>query len=150
MISRAILILPRLFLGVIFLVAAYSKIAGGGFATHLSAFLSQVLPNATGSYSAFAQAVIVPHVAIVAPMVEFGEAFVGIAMILGVATRFASLVAILLLVNYMLAKGMALWAPASNDAADIIIAIVVGVGAAGRVCGIDAFLAKRFPRVLLW
>lgn len=91
-----------------------------------------------------------PHVAIVALLVQIGETFVAIAMILGMATRFASLVAIVLLVNYMLAKGMALWFPASNDAADIILAVTVGLGAAGRAWGIDAFLAKRYPRIPLW
>jgi thiosulfate dehydrogenase [quinone] large subunit len=150
MISRSVLVLPRLFLGVIFSVAAYSKIASGGFAAHLSGFLSQVLVNATPAYQAFARAVVLPHVGIVATLIIIGEAFVGIAMLAGIATRLASVVAVLLLANYMLAKGMTLWSPASNDAADIMLAIVVGVGAAGSVWGVDAALRKRNPRVPLW
>jgi hypothetical protein len=50
----------------------------------------------------------------------------------------------------MLAKGMTFWSPASNDAADIVLAILVGVGAAGRVWGLDAVLKRRYPRVPLW
>jgi len=150
MISRSVLIVPRLFLGVIFSVAAYSKVAGGGFAGHLSGFLSQVLVNATPAYQGFARALVLPHVGTVATLVIIGEAFVGIAMLAGITTRLASVVAVLLLVNYMFAKGMTLWSPASNDAADIILAIVVGVGAAGRVWGVDAALEKRYPHAPLW
>jgi thiosulfate dehydrogenase [quinone] large subunit len=150
MISREILILPRLFLGVIFSIASYSKISSGDFPAHLSGFLSQVPTNATFAYQAFAQAIVLPHVATVATLVIIGETFVGIAMLAGITTRLASVVAVLLLLNYMFAKGMTLWTPASNDAADIILAIVVGVGAAGRVWGVDAVLKKRYPRVPLW
>jgi thiosulfate dehydrogenase [quinone] large subunit len=150
MISRAILILPRLFLGVIFSVAAFHKIAGGGFPSHLAAFLDQTLPNATGAYQAFARAVVLPNAPVVAILVMIGETFVGLAMLVGGATRLAAGVAILLLLNYMLAKGMTFWSPASNDAADIVLAILVGVGAAGRVWGLDAVLKRRYPRVPLW
>jgi thiosulfate dehydrogenase (quinone) large subunit len=150
MISRSVLILPRLFLGVIFSIAAYSKIAGGDFAGHLSGFLGQVLVNAAPAYQAFARAVVLPHVGILATLIVIGEAFVGIAMLAGITTRLASVVAILLLANYMLAKGMTLWTPASNDAADIMLAIIVGLGAAGSVWGVDAVLQKRYPRIPLW
>jgi uncharacterized membrane protein YphA (DoxX/SURF4 family) len=150
MISRAILVLPRLFLGLIFSVAAYSKISSGGFPAHLGSFLAQILPNATPGYQEFAQRVVLPNIALVAKLVMIGEAFVGVALLIGMTTRLASAVAIFLLVNYMLAKGMALWAPASNDAADIILAIVIGTGAAGRVWGIDVVLSKYYPRIPLW
>jgi len=150
MISRKILVLPRLFLGVIFSYAALSKISRGDFPAHLSTFLSQALPNATSVYQSFAHAVILPNLTTIATLVLIGETLVSIGMILGIATRFASVVAILLLLNYMFAKGMALWIPGSNDAADIILAIVVGVGAAGRAWGLDAFLARRYPNVPLW
>ena len=150
MISRAILILPRLFLGIIFLVAVYFKWVSRNLPVQIGGFLSQTLPGATSVYRDFAHAVIVPHLPAVATPVLICETFVAFAMLLGVTTRLASAVAIFLLVNYMLAKGMALWLPGSNDAADIVIALIVGVGAAGRVWGIDAILAKRYPRVLLW
>jgi uncharacterized membrane protein YphA (DoxX/SURF4 family) len=150
MISRKILVLPRIFLGVIFLVAAYSKFAGGRFPNHLELFLSQMLPSATNWYQAFARAIVLPNVSAVAILVMIGEAFVAVALILGLTTRLACALAVLLLANYMLAKGMTLWSPASNDAADIVLAIVVAIGAAGRSWGIDAVLHKRYPRIPLW
>ncbi|HZY96019.1 MAG TPA: TQO small subunit DoxD [Candidatus Cybelea sp.] len=150
MISRKVLILPRIFLGIIFSVAAYSKIVSGSFPSHLGAFLAQMLPNASGWYQAFAHAIVIPNVTVVAVLVMVGETFVGIAMILGLTTRLAAAVAVLLLFNYMLAKGMTPWSPASNDAADIVLAIVVGFGAAGRLWGVDAVLQQRYPRIPLW
>jgi hypothetical protein len=101
MLSRSILVLPRLFLGVIFLVAVYPKLTmpPPGFSAALAGFLQHMLPNAHPLYQSF--------------------------------------VAILLLLNYMFAKGMSLWTPSSNDAA-------------GRVFGVDRFLAQRWPRIPLW
>ena len=147
----AILVLPRLFLGMIFLVAANGKLhAGANLPVVVQGFLTHMLPNAGSAYQAFANAFVLPNISTIAALDLAGELFVGIAMVLGFATRLAALVAILLLLNYMLVKGMAFWMPASNDAADIVMAIVVGVGAAGRVWGIDAFLARRYPRIPLW
>lgn len=151
MLSRAILVLPRLFLGVIFAVAVHGKLtAPAPFKVVLTGFLGQILPNAHPLYQSFARAVVLPNVGAVAMLVIIGELFVAIGMLFGVTTRLAALVAVCLLTNYMLAKGMNPWTPSSNDAADIILAIVVGVGAAGRVWGVDRMLAARWPRLVLW
>jgi len=50
----------------------------------------------------------------------------------------------------MLAKGRLFWSPDSEDAAVFFSALVCLLGAAGRVLGIDAYLARRWPQVLLW
>jgi len=152
MMSRVILVVPRLFLGVIFLVAVRGKLTAPppGFKVILPGFLQQMLPNAHPLYQSFAHAIVLPHAGTIAVLIMIGELYVGLAMLFGATTRLASVVAILLLLNYMLAKGMNMWTPASNDAADIILAIVVGVGAAGRVFGIDRMLAERWPRIPLW
>lgn len=150
-IPRAILVLPRLFLGVIFARAVYAKLLSTApFSVVLQGFLQQVLPNAHPAYQSFARAVVLPNIGAVAFLVVAGELFVAIGMLSGTATRLASFVAVCLLCNYMLAKGMNLWSPASNDAADIILAAVVWAGAAGRVFGVDSVLAQRWPRVPLW
>lgn len=151
MVSRSILVPPRLFLGVIFSVAVSAKFtAPVPFAVILPGFLGKLLPQAHPLYQTFANAVVLPHITAVAAAVMAGETFVAITMLFGIATRAGAFVAVCLLINYMLAKGMTLWTPASNDAADIIIATVVGIGAAGRTFGADRILAERWPRVLLW
>ena len=146
-----ILLIPRSFLGVIFARAVYPKLmAGAGFKTMLAGFLGQTLQTAHPAYQSFANSLILPHADIFAFLVIGGELYVAIAMLLGFTTRLASLVAMCLLLNYMLAKGMSLWTPASNDAADIVLALIVGLGAAGRLFGVDRFLAERWPRAILW
>lgn len=151
-VPRIILLLPRLFLGVIFARAVYPKLTmhAPGFAAVLPGFLQHELPDAHPLYQAFAQAVVLPHAAVFAMLVIVGELYVALAMLFGITTRLAACVAVFLLLNYMLAKGMNLWSPASNDAADIILAVVVALGAAGRVWGADRALAQRWPRVPLW
>ena len=149
--QRWLLVIPRLYLGTIFLVAAVSKItAPGGFEKALPRFLQVVaLTHAPQWYQAFVQNVVMPHAGLFAALVIAGELCVGIAMLLGIGTRFASVIAVVLLANYLTAKGMPIWAPASNDAADIVLALLVGAGAAGHVYGFDGLIQSRLARARL-
>jgi hypothetical protein len=63
-------------------------------------------------------------------------------------TRVGAAVAMFLFLNYMLAEGRR--SPDSEDAAVFFIALVVFLGRAGRVWGIDAYLAKRWPKSPFW
>lgn len=152
MVPRTLLVLPRFYLGVIFAVAVYAKLtAPGGFQKVLAGFLGGfVMQGGFAWYKAFVSAVVLPHVDIFAYLVVAGELVVAICMLLGIATRAAALVAILLLANYLSAKGLPVWAPASNDTADIILAALVFFGAAGRTLGFDRVLHERFPRFFAW
>jgi len=49
-----------------------------------------------------------------------------------------------------LAEGRMFWSPDSEDAAVFFIALVVFLGRAGRVWGIDRYLAKRWSKSPLW
>jgi uncharacterized membrane protein YphA (DoxX/SURF4 family) len=82
--------------------------------------------------------VVLPHLALVGYAIVAAELFVAVALLGGFATRIAAVVVIFLNLNYMLAKGMALWSPASNDAADVMLALVVLFTDPGRVFGFDA------------
>jgi uncharacterized membrane protein YphA (DoxX/SURF4 family) len=73
-----------------------------------------------------------------------------VTLVLGLATRLSATVALVLLVNYMLAKGAWFWYPSSNDAALAAIAVSLIIGAAGRTLGLDAMLARRWPRSPFW
>ena len=128
------MLLPRLYLGMIFAIAAYTKIVvPGGFAATLAGFLNGVaVRQGFDWYQHFVSAVVVPHVAVFAVLVIAGEVLVAAAMLTGLALRPASLVAIFLLLNYASAKGLPLWSPASNDAADIVLAILVFAGSTLR------------------
>ncbi len=132
MVPRTLPLLPRFYLGLVFAVAAYGKaMAPSGFPSVLAGFLGGAgAPHSFPWYGLFLHAVVLPHAAAFAYLIIAGEAFVAIGMILGgLGTRLAAFVAIFLLLNYASLKGMAPWSPASNDWADIVLALVVAIGA---------------------
>jgi uncharacterized membrane protein YphA (DoxX/SURF4 family) len=92
----------------------------------------------------------VPHASFFSYLVMAGELFAGISLLTGTVTRAGAVVAMLLFLNYMLAKARLFWSPDSEDAAVFFIALVVFLSRAGRVWGIDSILAKRWPRSMFW
>lgn len=136
----------------IFCVAAAGKLTGrGDFSDEMTGFLNRVtLEGGYGWYQALVRSAILPHATTFAVLVVVAEACVGISLLFGLATRAGAAVAIFLLANYLCAKGIPFWSPGSNDVADIVLAFVVLVGAAGRFGGIDTSLHERFPKVPLW
>lgn len=151
-VPRALLALLRIYLGVVFLVAAWPKLtAAGGFQPRFEAFVQNAaLPSAHGFYRGFLESVVLPNSALFTPLVVYGELAVGLALLVGAATRLAAAAAMLFLLNYMLAKGMWFWTPASNDAALFFTALVVLLGAAGRSFGLDRLLQRRYPSAGVW
>jgi thiosulfate dehydrogenase (quinone) large subunit len=145
--ARAALAFLRIYLGLVFLSASIPNLRGG-YAPNLSAFLNDVaLTKSAEFYREFLQAVVVPNVPLFATLIPWGELLVGITLLLGLATRLSAAGALLLLVNCMLARGAL---GTSNDAALAAMALAILVGAAGRTFGIDAVLARRWPRSPLW
>jgi thiosulfate dehydrogenase [quinone] large subunit len=150
-VPRTLLVLLRVYLGVLFLRAAVPKIqAGGEWASRMAAFIERTLPNSYPGYRGFLEGTVLPHLDLFALLITWGELLVGVALVLGLLTRLASLAGIVMTTNYLLAKGASWLAPTSNDALFIVILAVVLVGAAGRAYGVDFFLARRWPRGPLW
>jgi thiosulfate dehydrogenase [quinone] large subunit len=148
--ARAALVLLRVYLGVVFLIAAVPKLRGD-FATQLTAFLEQrAMEQSHAFYRGFLQEVVLPNTQLFAALVTWGEFLVGVLLILGLITRLSATVALLLTLNYMLAKGAWPWTPSSNDAAFAAISLALMIGAAGRTLGLDSMLARRWPRSPFW
>ena len=148
--ARAALVILRIYLGVIFLRAAWPKLHSD-FTPVLAGFLENVaLEKAHPFYLDFVQRVVLPNSSVFAELVTWGELLVGVTLILGLVTRLSAAAALFLTLNYMLAKGAWWWTPSSNDAALNMIALALLIGAAGRTFGLDAFLAQRWPRSGLW
>ena len=149
-VARWALVLLRVYLGSVFLVAAFPKLQHD-FAPQLAGFLQQVaLERGFPFYQVFVERVVVPNTPGFAALVTWGELLVGITLVLGLLTRFSAAVAMILATNYMLAKGASIWMPSSNDAAFVMISLALLLGAAGRTMGLDAWLARRWPRSPLW
>jgi thiosulfate dehydrogenase [quinone] large subunit len=148
--ARAALALLRVYLGAVFLVAAIPKLQGD-FASGMAGFLQgKAMGQSYSFYGDFLQDIVLPNVHLFARLVTWGELLAGVLLILGLMTRLSAAVALLLTVNYMLAKGAWPGMPSSNDAAFAIIALALMIGAAGRTLGMDSLLAKRWPRSPFW
>ena len=148
--ARSALVLLRVYLGVVFLVAAIPKIQRD-FTPDLVGFIEEVaLRRGHPFYQEFIQSVVLPNSWSFAVLVSWGELLAGATLILGLLTRFSAAVALVLSVNYMFAKGAWFWMPSSNDAAFAAISLAVLIGAAGRTLGLDALLARRWPRSPFW
>ena len=144
--ARGALVLLRVYLGVVFLVAALPKLQQD-FTPGLTRFVQQVASQkAHEFYRPFAEQVVLPNASVFAALVTWGELLVGVTLVLGLLTRFSAAVAVVLTLNYMFAKGAWFWTPSSNDAAFVAIALALLIGAAGRTLGLDSFLARRWPR----
>src|SRR4026207_135652 len=130
--ARGALVLLRGYLGTMFLVAALPK-SQQDFTPHPTGYIQQVsLERALPFYRQFLEQVVLPNAAVFATLVTGAELFVGITLVLGLLTRFSAAVAVILTLNYMLAKGAWFWTPSSNDAAFVAIGLALLIGAAGR------------------
>jgi len=148
--ARAALVFLRIYLGVVFLVAALPKLEQD-FTPGLVGFLQRVaLQKGHPFYQEFVREVVLPNAPVFATLVTWGELLAGLTLIVGLLTRLSAVVTLLLALNYMFAKGAWFWTPSSNDAAFVAISLALLIGAAGRTLGLDAFLARRWPRAPFW
>jgi len=152
-VPRSLLVILRVHLGVILLITDAGKILRGNapFSSEMLSFLQGfVMRNASAPYQHFLQQMVIPHATLFSHLVMVGELAAGLSLLLGLGTRVGAAIAMFLFLNFMLAKGRLFWSPDSEDAAVFFSALVCLLGAAGRVWGIDAYLAARWPRVILW
>jgi thiosulfate dehydrogenase [quinone] large subunit len=148
--ARAALVLLRVYLGIVFLLAALPKLEQD-FTPGLVGFLERVaLQKGHPFYQDFVREIVLPNAPVFATLVTWGELLAGLTLILGLVTRLSAVVTLLLAMNYMFAKGHWFWTSSSNDAAFVAISLALLIGAAGRTLGLDAFLARRWPRSPFW
>jgi uncharacterized membrane protein YphA (DoxX/SURF4 family) len=119
--ARAALVFLRLYLGFSFLLSSWLRLE------------PKALPGS--SYLA---------------ALTLGELLVGMALILGVLTRFSAAAALFVSVSYLYSTGAWLEPTGSGHAAHAAISLALIIGAAGRTMGLDAVLARRWPRSPLW
>jgi thiosulfate dehydrogenase [quinone] large subunit len=151
-VSRGLLVVLRVYLGVVLLVAGWSKLTGDtSFTPRMIGFVENVgLESGYPFFQGFLRGVVLPNAGFFAGLVAWGELFGGLALVTGTATRLTSAVVILMLGGYLLTKGATLWQTSSNDAPMMFIALVLMLGGAGRMLGVDRYLAEKWPKVLLW
>jgi uncharacterized membrane protein YphA (DoxX/SURF4 family) len=148
--ARTALAVLRIYLGVVFLIVALRELSTD-YTPAVTGFLERVaLEKGHPFYQALVQRQILPNVSAFAALVVWGGLLVGVCLVLGLATRAASVAALIVSLNYMFARGAWFWTPSSSDAAHVAIALALIIGAAGRTLGLDAVLVRRWPRAFLW
>src|SRR5215471_18479306 len=141
----------RICVGVLFLRAVQGKLAAGSqWPDSMVAFLNHQRESAFAFYWPFIEKVIIPHKVMFGNLARLGELGLGLALISGTVTRLAAFLGVVMILNYMWAKGQFFWLPTSHDTLFILVLFTLGVVGAGRVLGIDYFLAKKYPRAWLW
>jgi uncharacterized membrane protein YphA (DoxX/SURF4 family) len=151
-VRRCVLVILRIHLGVILLITVVGKIVRPEpFSVEMLSYLQGFsMRNAPVFYQSFLQQVVIPQATLFSYLIMTGELIAGILLLLGLCTRVGAVIAMFLFLNYMFSKGRYFWSPDSEDAAVFFSALVCCIGAAGRVWGIDAYLARRWPNIKLW
>jgi len=156
---RWTLVLLRVYLGAAFLKAATGKIGANWepWPGWLAGVIQDRLPGSFPLYGGFLKGVVLPHIGLFAHGVAIGEATVGCLLLVGLATRAAAAGGILLTANYLLLNGLPQLLPGhdplfrfgSNDPVFILGCLALLIGSAGRALGVDFFLHRRFPTLLV-
>ncbi|HEY8185613.1 MAG TPA: TQO small subunit DoxD [Pyrinomonadaceae bacterium] len=93
-------------------------------------------------------ALMASHANIAGPMQGLTEITFGVLLLIGLLTRPVALAAFLFLSTLWMAEWGTAWI--WELLIPMIVALALMIGAAGRKWGIDALLASRYPRSLLW
>lgn len=136
--------LLRVYTGVFFAWHGFRKISGGNFGEGLKGFVSGRLDDAFGFFRPFLESVVLPYNEVFAYLVSWGELLVGLALIVGLATRYASIAGAIMLMSFWFTKGQSILDGQNHDSIWVMIFIVLAVVHAGRQHGLDARLGQRF------
>lgn len=134
----------RIYTGIFFLIHGFGKVSrGGAFADGMAGFLSSQ-ENTFGFYRGIIESVIIPNKGLFAFLVAWGELALGVALILGIATRYAGFAGAFLTMNFWFAKGGGFFSGQNHDTVWMMILLVLALLPAGRVFGVDGKLSDRF------
>jgi len=136
--------LLRVYTGVFFLKFGWGKITNPNFAEGLAGFVSGNLDKAFGFMRPFLESVVLPNKGLFAVMVGWGEFLIGLALIVGLATRWASIAGALMVAAFWFTKGQGFLDAMNHDAIWIMIFVVLATVHAGRAYSLDQRLADRF------
>jgi thiosulfate dehydrogenase (quinone) large subunit len=135
--------LLRVYMGYYFFDLALSRVKGE-FLTQprLAAIIMDSLPQSDlpAWYARFLQYVVVPQWQYFAYLITYCEFLLGISFLLGIIVRPASLLAVFMMVNFIVAGGNA---TSAVQQVFLVLFIVMAWVGAGRCLGLDYFFYKR-------
>lgn len=135
----------RVYTGIFFAWNGFGKISRGNFADGMEGFLNFQLENSFAFYRPFIESVVLSNKPMFAGVVAWGELAVGLAMIVGLATRYAAVAGAILVLNFWFAKGLPVLAGTNHDVVWFVIFVVLGMVPAGQIAGLDDGLSDKLP-----
>lgn len=136
--------LLRVYTGVFFVYHGFGKITADGFADGMVGFLNGSLDTMFGFFRPFIESVVLPHNVLFSHLVSWGEFLIGLSLIVGLATRWASVAGAFLVTCFWFAKGQGILEGQNHDFVWLMIFVVLATVHAGRKHGLDSRLADRF------
>ena len=85
------IVLLRVFSGVFFTYNGFGKILRGGFENGLERVVTSRLESSFDFFQPFLETVVLPNKVFFAVLVSWGELLIGVALMIGLATRYASI-----------------------------------------------------------
>ena len=138
------IVLLRVYTGVFFIYYGFGKISSGKFVDGMAGFVNMQLDNSFGFFRPFLESVVLPNKGLFAFLVSWGELAIGIAMVLGLATRYFAVAGAVMLASFWFAKGQGFLDGQNHDAIWFMIFVVLAGLHAGRTMSLDQRLADRF------
>ena len=135
----------RMYAGSFFAWHGFGKLSNGDFTAGMEGFLTGRLESSFSFYRPFIEYVVLPNKELFAALVAWGELAVGLALVVGLATRYAALAGAFLALNFWFAKGEGFLAGSNHDVVWIMIMLVLALVPAGRIAGLDDGLSDRLP-----
>lgn len=136
--------LLRVYTGVFFLYYGFGKVTNPKFVDGLSGFVNGNLENCFGFMRPFLESVVLPNSGVFAFLVSWGEFLIGGALIVGLATRYASIAGAVLVAVFWFSKGQGFLSAQNHDSIWLVIFVVLATVHAGRMHSLDARLSDRF------
>lgn len=136
--------LLRVYTGVFFIYYGFRKITNPDFAQGLTGFVTGNLEKCFGFMRPFLESVVLPNNGAFAFLVSWGEFLIGLSLIVGLATRYASIAGALMVAAFWFTKGQGFLDAQNHDSIWFVIFVVLAAVHAGRKHSLDAKLADRF------
>lgn len=136
-------------MGIVYLETVNENVSKGlygrGFVDYVSANLNG---NPLPWFVDFARKMLLPNWQTVTRLQFIAELLVGVSLLLGLCTVLGGLVGVLLQVNIFLLTFGKEW-PWIYIIMIVLLALIA-LSRSGRSLGVDAFLAKKFPKSFVW
>ncbi len=95
-------------------------------------------------YRSFLITIVNPHQVLFGYLITWGEIMVGLCLLLGIFTRYSSLIGLFIVLNFYFGPGMAKGGASLAQQQTFIVTLVVFIlSNPGRTLGLDGFLFKK-------